>query len=370
MKRRELIKGAIGLLAFGAAESSLGARPCPQTLTGTEPKRCPVPDGPISQLAANMTSGEWAELTTTTGLSALRSSYTAASPSNGSFLEYNANGYMYNDELHFTGSSDNGSRTWHLKYSDATGAWTKVAETRPGHTYCGFSIDQVNGDFYQYYPGGAHPQLYKGNSGGNWALHSEHPGGFVVPGGNWFPELNGGTGGFVAFDGALNGGELYKTLADGRTWSRIGGSVTPNMPGGAYHNSVIYLPNQRVVVFGGGNGRREFMKLDADETITRLADTKGNWQPWSDFNCGSMVAFKNGRILHLMGAGQSSAGGENTPVELWEYNYAANTWSQSTGPGISNWKWMATTAMDSLGVMHVMTQTLSIATPREYIYKL
>ena len=47
MKRRDIIKGGIGLLAFGAAGSALGARPCPPALSGSAPVACPGPLGSV-----------------------------------------------------------------------------------------------------------------------------------------------------------------------------------------------------------------------------------------------------------------------------------------------------------------------------------
>ena len=78
MKRRDVIKGGIGMLALGATRTALGAQPCPPALAGTSPVNCPapaVPGGPISTLADSMSAGTWAELTTTTGLSNIVTRY-------------------------------------------------------------------------------------------------------------------------------------------------------------------------------------------------------------------------------------------------------------------------------------------------------
>jgi hypothetical protein len=45
MKRRQVIKGGIGLVALGAAGNVFGARPCPPTLSGSSAVACPAPVG-------------------------------------------------------------------------------------------------------------------------------------------------------------------------------------------------------------------------------------------------------------------------------------------------------------------------------------
>ncbi len=131
MKRRDAIKGGLGLLALGAAKTSF-AVPCPPTLDGTTPASCPTPEPPtggaIGSLVNSMSSNSWQELTTTSGLGTITSRYLAgqygSQQGNRGFFEFATTGIWIEDhaELHFRGSGHQ-SGGIHIRYKESTGAW-------------------------------------------------------------------------------------------------------------------------------------------------------------------------------------------------------------------------------------------------------
>ena len=322
--------------------------------------------GPLETLAATMSSGEWAQVTTTTGLQGLLDDYYPLTESEiRSFLEYDANAYVYKatGEIHHVGSG-HASPAVHIKYSEATGAWTLVeniptALTAWAHTYDGFDIDQATGDFYSTWTGAV---LGGGDEDGNWAEIADRSGGEVIDGGAWFPDLNGGVGGYVILTVKNGPGALHKYVP-GSGWSLIDSDATPTYGGSNYHNSCVYLPYQKVLMVGGGNGAVDMVELDADENLTTKEDTPGPWQPGSPpDNVGAIVAFENGRVLYF---GISFD-------QIHEYTYATDTWSfvSNFPEAISDRLELVPCAIDSIGAVLVLSQESPTDPIEEWLYKI
>lgn len=158
-----------------------------------------------------------------------------------------------------------------------TEPWMAYSGT-PSHAYDHHAIDVTRRFFYFRYPyAGRSVYRYELDSG-NWTQLADNPlldyaqcCGAI----DYFPELDGivwvQAGEFAIPEGAAGGVFLYTEQSG--SWTRLGEPATYQM--GTYQNFAEYLPVHGVVLFGGGNdaGSRKLYKLDANSSITPLADT-------------------------------------------------------------------------------------------------
>lgn len=220
---------------------------------------------PLSDLAAQMEPGEWAELQT--------------SGWNSNLLEWGGrHGLQYSDNLtwdpvlkeaHYVGSG-HAVEYRHLVYSEGTNSWTR--RTLPGtwygpHAYDHLAIDPVNRRFFMRQFGSSTFRIYNLDSR-EWSASARNPASYLqVAGGvDWFPELN-----RLVFVDSVAGVQLYDP--GNNRWSTASGSNVGGL--GDYHNFAEYSSTHEVVIYGGGNGRSNsnvVYTLDKNGSIERQND--------------------------------------------------------------------------------------------------
>ena len=377
MKRREFIQGGIGLLTLGAVGRVFGATPCPPELAGTVPIPCPAPtpEGPISQLAASMLPGTWARLTGTSGLSTIVTNYLAGAygtqqSGTRGFFEFATGGIWINDhhELHFRGSGHQ-SNGIHIRYKESTGEWTVLNTfSIPGweHQYDHTAYDQSRNIMYATTPESRTINKWSYVDGsGSWNQNAATRIGqlIIAEGMEYFPDANSGQGGLVHYgayapDGSQTGG-LRLSTPSVDSWSWIGGNYFPSN-GERYHLNAVYLPSQKIILFGGGNADNTAAAMDSNGNVTRRNNLPTHWGPRDNNGMGTVVADSiTGRIFFVSAT-------NNT---LYEHNYSSDSWNAigslpSTGPR------SFVTMIPTYGVIHYVTGESTDTSPSEWIYKL
>jgi hypothetical protein len=216
----------------------------------------------LSDLAASMQPGEWAELQTN-NIEVLE-----AVGASGIVFGYNEDLTWYPDSGRvFWVGGDHNDQPQFITYSEATNTWQRL--TRPSwlgsgtmHGYDHQAIDVANGYFY-HHPTCCSPRIQKYDIAQNKWLAPLPPlsyySGFV--GVEYFPELKG----IVVVKPTV-----YFFADTATRWS----GLATNLSMGGYHHFAEYNPVHKVMVFGGGNdpGARKIYKLDATGTVTPLKD--------------------------------------------------------------------------------------------------
>ena len=157
-----------------------------------------------------------------------------------------------------------------------------------------------------------------------------------------------------------NGNEIQASNPDVTTWSaNLGTSITSD--GNNYHSNAVYLPNHRVVMYGGGDsGNNEVGILNPDGTTRRYANVPGHWGAGDNGGMGTVLSDPvSGRTFFI-------AGSNNT---FWELDYGAETWSAL--PDTPAFSFRSFAAMISThGVIMVVHGDSTDATPDIWLYKL
>ena len=371
MRRREVIRGGLGLLSVCATGGAFAARPCPPSLSGGSASPCPEPEpgsGAIATLAAGMASGTWARLTTTTNLQSILDSYYPRSGGGiRSFLEYSIDAKWHSGdrEIHFIGGGHPGpvSPSIHLVYSEETGAWRENADANAnGHTYSNFAMNPITKECYSRNNGSDAIRYWPGSGTQQWAtISSTGDSNYAIADAlEWWPAANNGNGGLLYYTQLGNSGRCKLSNPSVTSWNNSFATGVTSSSGGDYHVAALWCPGQRVMMIGGGNGRRDFYQLNTNGTASKRADLPAHWGPAFEGSNGSGIAFSNGRIF-LLSLGRNS---------LFEYNYAADSWSSRGSLPFGRF-WQAACAIDSFGVIHVMAQEASSQSPiQEWLYKL
>lgn len=374
MKRREAIKGGLGILALGLAQTGFGAQPCPPALSGATPVNCPTPavtGGAISTLAESMSRGSWAELTTTSGLSGITSSYLSGDygTQQGArgFFEYATNAIWIEDysELHFRGSGHQ-SAGIQVRYSEASGTWEHV-NSFPAweHQYNHTAYDQRNNIMYATRPADRAIEKWSySNGAGNWRGASSRIGNVIIAEGiEYFPDANDGAGGLIHYgayaqDGSQTGG-IRLSNADVSSWSWLDGNLFPSS-GERYHVNAAYLHAHRVVLCGGGNSGSDAVQVDAAGNVTARSRLPAHWGAGDNNQMGTVLSDSvTGRVFFV-------STGNNS---IYEHNYGQDTWTRlgslpSTGPR------SFAAMISSYGVIMLVAGGSTDTNPGIWLYKL
>jgi hypothetical protein len=375
MKRREAIKGGIGLLTLGVAGNTLGAQPCPPTLTGTSPVNCPKPVGPeggaISALAESMSAGAWAELRTTSGLSNIVSRYLSGAygAQNGGrgFFEYATNGIWIEDysELHFRGSGHQ-SAGIHIRYLESTGEWEHLSSFPAWeHQYDHTAYDQRNNVMYATRPADRGIEKWAYADGpGNWRSAASRIGSIIIAEGiEYFPDTNGGAGGLIHYggyaqDGSQTGG-IRLSNPDVSSWSWVDDDFFPSS-GERYHVNATYLHAHKVVLCGGGNSGSDSVQIDAAGKVTARNRLPAHWGAGDNNQMGTVLSDSGtGRIFFVSASGNS----------LYEHNFSADRWNRLGGLPSSGPRSFVT-MISTYGVILLVEGGSTDTNPGIWLYKL
>jgi hypothetical protein len=264
---------------------------------------------PLAQLAASLQPGQWAGFI----MGGLDSSLVgAAGPSLPSLLTYAARGFWddVHKKLQFAGVSHTNSLyidgaggliTW----DDATNQWTKESYTwcvcDPGHSYYHLALNQGNGDLYyrQFAKASIYRRAYGSTGQASWQSGqvANHPNlaNNVAGGLEWFPDLNGGTGGLVFVDAV---GASWSNAALSSWTSQSGSS-----PSGQYHNWVARAGG--FVYWGGGNLSTAMYRLSSTGSVTTMPNTP--LEAGNNLNDSIVLPHPNGTDLLLFGTATGGA---------------------------------------------------------------
>ena len=229
----------------------------------------------LSDLAASMGPGTWAQLNTNNILPALSNTGGAS----GMTFGYTDQGIWdpISRQFFFVGG-DHNVKARFVTYSESNNTWQTLPTASwfgggPGIAMHGYHHSAINtsGRFLYHRPfGSAVVQKYN--------LSTQTWDGLPDVSGvinyisccvavTYFPERNSLV--YASIDSGTNGAVAEYSEQTGQ-WQRIQG----NLPMGGYHNFAEYNPVHKVVLFGGGNnpGSRKIYKLDASGQITALRD--------------------------------------------------------------------------------------------------
>lgn len=369
MKRRDVIKGGLGLVASAVAPSAFGET-CPPTMGGTNPVNCPLPPPPtggsIASLAGSMSPGSWQQLTTTSGLNSITANYLNGSygsqQGNRGFFEYATRGIWLPNraELHFRGSGHQ-SVGIHIKYSEATGEWTYLSSHSGWeHQYDHTAYDSQNDVLYAKKPAGRAIYRWQVSSGaGQWSTAQSLPQNpEIATGLAWFPETNGGAGGLVHHD-SPDRGPLQISNPNVSSWRNVSTSAINSRS--AYHTNAVYLPAQGVVLFGGGDnsGNRAGILYPDDSTESRN-NLPAFWGASDNGYMGTVIADEvTGRIFFVSA----------TTDKIYEHNFNADSWTAIADTPNLNLRSFVT-MISSYGCIMLVEGDSTDTSPNIWLYKI
>ncbi len=247
----------------------------------------------LSDLANSMAAGEWAELTGVTS-TALRT----GAPSTGSHLPYAMSGLWdtIGKKIYYQGADHNTlNLPWMFSFDPATNTWTKLLELNiPSHGYDHAAFDPWRQLIYIRNYGandaGSNDIYEYSITANTLTFRTEWP---VVTFDNvangtvWFAGLHGaGTsstltrGAFMVWNCGTDpgGNDIILWEPNIGTSSSAWSHIFPVLPGptggGTYHCVAEYSRPFNVAVMGGGNNQTNKMwRLNANRTVTTLADS-------------------------------------------------------------------------------------------------
>jgi chitodextrinase len=239
------------------------------------------PQTPLAKLAASLQPGQWATLDT------LNINPTLLAKGAAGYITGNAESIKWDPvtrQLFFLGMDHQpGAGQRFVSYSESTNTWQILPQQSwmqspdVNHGYDHKALDVANRYLYVRQGLGSRSvwryqidtQVWEQVQDNNVM---EYPS--CCAGWDYFPELNGVVwwqGGEVAGSGTTSYGGLF--IRDDLTgsWRRLGARAT--YVTSPYDNFAEYNPKQKVVIFGGGQGDRNFYKLDSSGGITSLKPT-------------------------------------------------------------------------------------------------
>ncbi len=334
----------------------------------------------LSQLAASMAPGTWAQMAVSSQNSAL-----GVGRITGSMLPF-ANSMPWNPVsrcIEIMGNDHGWGTVRHVRFQDATGQFSVVTNDANvgdlGHGYDHVSVNPRTGDlYYRQYSGFTGTiRVYRKPFGAasftaipSVSTSSEQ----VAIGTTWWSGSFAGAGAQGALlvfnsgasSGGANDGQIlgFDPLAGRWVYNQTGRAPFYGS-GSTYHSVFEYSAVKNVAVYGGGNvAGRKLWRLNADGSVT----------PMPDVPSGKGVGIQQGILVDDPVSGNFlllSAG------ELWELNPSgAGTWTRQSGTrtppsGVavprSNGHLVAC-AISSYGVIAYISQTTS-STGNFYLYK-
>lgn len=332
----------------------------------------------LSALAASMTVGTWAALSTTSQNTFIGSQ----SGASGSLIHY-GNGVSWNPiskVIEIVACDHQGATPSmeHVRYTDSTNAYSR-AQSLPcvpgiGHNYDHTVVNPTNGDLYHTLYAGftGSIQVYRKTFGASTfsSIGSINPISDQVSHGScWWSGTFTGTGVqgcWLVYDNGNGTGQLraYNPLTS--TWFYSSDSASPGAnSGGDYHTVCEYSAIKNVAVYGGGGTNfNRLWKIDSARTITALTNVPSGKQV--GIQQGNLVCDPVTGNFLLLSAGQ-----------LWELNpTGSGTWTQQTGSrappgGVGNPTapdGVVSTAISTYGVIAYITQTTGSG-GTTYLYK-
>jgi len=310
----------------------------------------------LAQLAALMQPGQWADFTTGNFNFAL-----IDAGGGHSILEFAARGHWdpVHKKIQFWGMGHVTNQGL-ITYDDATNTWLRDPDTGGlipnqntfGHGYQHLALNPATGDLYQRtYDSGIISKKPYGQPWQTVAPFDNSVNNQVAGALEWVPQLNGGAGGLAFAD---TGGVRISNSTVSSWGSQI------NAASGAYQNEGVAING--AFYFGGGANSAAFWRLNANGTITDVADP-----PVAELGIthNDLVPHPNGIDALLVGPG--AAGGH-----VYRYNATADTWTDlgphqlTTG---SELDWWVGITVPEYGVIVWLCETISTSEPFIRVYK-
>jgi hypothetical protein len=317
----------------------------------------------LSQLAASMQPGTWADFI----MGGLTSSLVSASSSSTpSILTFAARGVWdpVHKKIQFAGTSHTGGQVISgagglITWDDATNQWSREAyawsSDVPGHAYYHLAVNANNGDLYFRMFGS--PRIMRrafGATGqGSWVTGqvADQPNNAnqVAGGLQWFPNLNGGQGGLVFIDVL---GAAWSNAALTSWTSQSGTSQSGN-----YQNWVAQTGG--AVYWGGGaNGSLAVYRLSSNGVVT----TMPNAPMTTGVNTDSAIvlAHPNGTDLLLFQAGVAQGA---------IYRFNGSSWSNIGTHQINSSNFWIGVSIPIYGVIVFIVHPDGSGTPYARVFK-
>lgn len=240
-------------------------------------------------------------------------------------LSWTNKGYWdpFDRKAYHFGSGHNPDRGVHIRYDDASNTFEDFSPPGvppvqgPKHSYEHIAFQPRAGQKGVLY----HWKKFSGIverldlQTEQWDRLPDIPGSrFQVAGGlEWFPDLYNGAGGLVHVDKS-SGISTWNSATN--NWDQL-----PSEDIGLYHNFSTYLPDQKVVIFGGGNTdtarvySKSFFQIDANRVVTRLGDSPH-----------SIGIYKKGIFLAPAGMRPTLFAFDD---RIYEYDHATDNWTNA-----------------------------------------
>jgi hypothetical protein len=220
----------------------------------------------LTQLAAKMRAGEWAELKTDNLVETLR-----AKGASGAIFGYNEDAAWDPKTRQFLYvGGDHNDIVRFVSYADDTNTWKILAQPDwvgkgTSHGYSHHGVDAERGLLY-YVPFGNRARIihrYDIAKGAWSTLPKLDPPEYLAccVGVEYFPELDG----LVIANGGGGKGSVYLFQENTQKWT----TLARDLPMGIY-TTAQYSPVHKAVLFGGGNSSSDLYKLDAAGKVTTL----------------------------------------------------------------------------------------------------
>jgi len=301
---------------------------------------------PLAQLAASMQPGQWANFTMGNFNFAL-----VDAGGGHSILEFASRGHWdpVHKKIQFWGQGHNAGQAL-ITYNDATNTWTRdttVANSNIGHGYQHVALNPANGDLYmRIYGQGTIRRKPYGQAWQDVAPFDNSVNNQVAGALEWVPQLNGGAGGLAFAD---TGGVRFSNAAVTSWGSQANGASGP------YHQNGVAISG--AFYFGGGNGSSDFWRLNANGTVTDVADSPVNF----GVTAMHLIPHPNGVDALLIGPG--------TAGNTYRYNTVANTWSNLGAHQLNSGVWWVGVTVPEYGVTVWLCQDTSVSTPFVRVFK-
>jgi hypothetical protein len=229
-------------------------------------------------------------------------------------------------------------------------------------------MDPLTGECYCLVNASGRVKYWPG-TGTTWSELTAASGGFTIADAlEWWPDANNGDGGLLFYSRWGNSGTLKLSNAAVSSWNNnFNLSSFASGAGSDVHVASLWLPSQRQIMVGVGvGGRRKFIQVNQDGSLTAKTDIQQDWGPGFEGSNGAIVAFGNGRVFHLA---------LDNDV-LYEYLSDSDSWvSRGSFVGGSGQPtsifWHFACAIDSADCIYLAVQSsTSLSTVQEFLYKI
>lgn len=301
----------------------------------------------FAQLAASLQPGQWANFTTGNFDLAL-----VDAGQSRSIFEYATRGHWdpVNKKIQFWGQGHYAGQAL-ITYDEATNTWSKdttVVNPGIGHNFQHLALNPANGDlFLRLYNSG---EIRWKPYGQAWqtAAPFNNINAQVSGALEWVPQLNNGAGGLAFAD---TGGVRFSNAAVTSWGSQIDAASAPYGQNGVAINGAFY--------FGGGGNSVAFWRLNANGTITDVADPPVAYS--NSPSAPRLIPHPNG--IDALVVDPSAAG------NVYTYNAVQNTWTNSGQQQLGTVVWDVGITVPEYGVTVWLCQSSSVSTPFIRVFK-